>query len=94
MNHRQWEALKAATQGHAPGPWRMCWDDSQIRDGAGYCVSTNEAHNAKLAAAAPDLLAEVERLRGWLDFIGENPRGGHVTYVHAQNAVEGEEVPK
>lgn len=37
---------------------------------------------------------EVERLRGWLDFISENPRGGHVTYVHAQNALSGAEVPK
>ncbi len=47
-----------------------------------------------LTAAAPYLLAEVERLRGWLDFISENPRGGHVTYVHAQNALNGVEVPK
>jgi hypothetical protein len=84
MNHEQWEALLAATLGHTPGPWLNEYT---------FCHMAKRA-DATLAAAAPDLLAEVERLRGWLDFISENPRGGHVTYVHAQNALDGAEVPK
>jgi hypothetical protein len=97
MNHEQWEALKAATLGHTPGPWYSCPNNGDIetRDYILFvCHADRPTDNSTLAAAATDLLAEVERLRGWLDFISENPRGGHVTYVHAQNALDGAEVPK
>jgi len=97
MNHKQWEALKAATRGHTPGPWLVSDGESAdiiADDGALWFEGWVNDADIALTAAAPYLLAEVERLRGWLDFISENPRGGHVTYVHAQNALNGAEVPK
>ena len=75
MNHEQWEALKAATQGHTPGPWEVRKVNSTP---CVFCTqrATNlliegwgDRHDIHLAAAAPDLLAEVERLRGWLEYL-------------------------
>ena len=84
MNNEQFEALMATTKGHTPGPWlnEMTFHHMAKRT------------DATLAAAAPDLLAEVERLRGWIEYISDNPRGGHATYTHAQDALNGMEVPK
>ena len=81
MNHEQWEALKAETQGHTPGPWlnEMTFHHMAKRT------------DATLAAAAPDLLAEVERLRGWLEYAMSH---GVVAHSQIYGALNGAEVPK
>lgn len=99
MNHEQWEALKAATQGHTPGPWDTTEDRAVtyvIRENGtrlmweGWCVS----QDMTLAAAAPDLLAEVERLRGWLAYIRQNTPWDITTRDMSFDALNGAEVPK
>ena len=87
MNHEQWTKLQAATKGHTPGPWlnEMTFHHMAKRT------------DATIAAAAPDLLAEVERLRGWLDWM-RTAYGGDDDDVHVVNAADcalnGAEVPK
>lgn len=83
MNHEQWEALKAATQGHTPGPW--------IERGFNHVWGKYE--DATLAAAAPDLLAEVDRLRDALAEIWDNTSEFQIR-VLSGNALNGAEVPK
>ncbi|MBU8921302.1 MAG: hypothetical protein KOO63_05735 [Bacteroidales bacterium] len=69
-------------EGHTPGPWKaeMCLGRSYAIDAYSKgeiifkelaCVSgaTESVANARLIAAAPDLLAEVERLRATLQGI-------------------------
>ena len=96
MDHEQWTALQAATKGHTPGPWKhngwsppKLWPRHLIdADGA----EVNRSGYA-LAAAAPDLLAEVERLRGWIAFFQrESPTARLVLCADA--ALNGAEVPK
>jgi len=98
MNHEQWEALKGATKGHTLRRWRVEWFDME---GGGYYVivgdgGENPARQA-LAAAAPDLLAEVERLRGWVAHIRKtagrwtNPLQALET---CDDALNGAEVPE
>ena len=98
MNHEQWEALKAATQGHTPGPWDTTEDRAVtyvIRENGtrlmweGWCVS----QDMTLAAAAPNLLAEVERLRGWIAFAGRNIKDEWLQRSIAA-AINGAEVPE
>lgn len=80
MNHEQWTQLLEATKGHTPGP-RLMWE--------GWCVRQDMI----LAAAAPDLLAEVERLRGWMSFFQrESPTARLVLCADA--ALDGVEVPE
>jgi hypothetical protein len=99
MNHEQWEALKAATQGHTPGPWFMSGPypatDITTRDGFRVLIgnsTTNREANSRLAAAAAALIAEVERLRGFLECIAKN--GTPISKLIAQDALNGAEVPK
>ena len=64
-------------EGHSPGPWDLTyWDldgtwsingEGRYGDHVASIVINNEA-NARLMAAAPDLLAEVKRLRDLVDF--------------------------
>ena len=81
MDRETFEQLKAATAGHTPGRWFL---RERTADG-------------ELAAAAPALLAEVERLRGWMAHIEKN--AGHWTnplqaMETCEDALNGEEVPK
>ena len=52
----------------------------------------NPARQA-LAAAAPDLLAEVERLRGWIAFADRNIKDEWLQRIIAA-ALDGAELPK
>ena len=97
MDHEQWTALQAATKGHTPGPWKhngwsppKLWPRHLIdADGA----EVNRSGYA-LAAAAPDLLAEVERLRGWLRVIVDRVsiRSDTLTEKQIKDALNGAEV--
>lgn len=96
MNHEQWTQLQSATKGHTPGPWAVSGvrnadiiaDDSVLW----YEGWANEG-DITLTAAAPDLLAEVERLRGWIAFFQrESPTARLVLCADA--ALTGAEVPK
>ena len=52
--------------GHTPGPWNVSDEVGLVikhGDGANDFVDMENGANARLMAAAPDLLAEVERLR-------------------------------
>ena len=86
MNHEQWTKLLEATKGHTPGPW--------IERGFNHVWGKYE--DATLAAAAPDLLAEVERLRGWLRVIVDRVsiRSDTLTEKQIKDALNGAEVPK
>ena len=100
MNHEQWTALQEATRGHTPGPWEV---QNVSSTPCVFCASratniliegwggVNDIH---LAAAAPDLLAEVERLRGWLDEIESHVAYGGLASEQIQLALNGAEVPK
>ena len=66
MDKKTWEALKSATQGHTPRLLGAC--DPEGLACVVFCAGWTDADVA-LAAAAPDLLAEVERLRGWLEYL-------------------------
>lgn len=59
MDKRAWEALKARTYRHKPGPWEVWLFNNVFSDDK----------NKALAASAPDLLADVERLRAYLEHI-------------------------
>ena len=100
MNHRQLEALKAATEGHTPGPWEVRKVNSTP---CVFCTqrATNlliegwgDRHDIHLAAAAPDLLAEVERLRDLLARLREmvDPDSDLACAIDA--ALDGAEVPE
>lgn len=101
MNSGQWAELLRATKGHTPGPWEVRNVNSTP------CVfCTLRAKNLliegwggetdiHLAAAAPDLLAEVERLRGWLMCMLGFPFGGPlILQSWVNSALKGAEVPK
>jgi hypothetical protein len=101
MNHKQWEALREGTKGHTPGPWDTTEDRAVtyvIRENGtrlmweGWCVS----QDMTLAAAAPDLLSEVERLRLWIFDIqaGIGFHGEDKLYDLCQDALNGAEVPE
>jgi hypothetical protein len=83
MNREQWEALKARTDRHKPGPWEVWLFNNVFSDDK----------NKALAAAAPDLLAEVVRLRDALAEIWDNTKEFQIR-VLAGNALDGAEVPK
>ena len=84
MNHEQWEALKAATKGHTPGPW--------IERGFNHVWGKYE--DATLAAAAPDILAEVGRLRAWIEHIREKTPWDITARDMCDDALDGAEVPE
>ena len=109
MNHEQWTDMQAATNGHTPGPWGVHWRDwtenDNRLDGIGPIGHDNPCHdddswvhaipaNAYLAAAAPDLLAEVERLRGWLAYMRQNTPWDIMTRDRSFDALDGAEVPE
>ena len=102
MNHEQWTELREATKGHTPGPWEVRNVNSTP------CVfCTTRAKNlliegwggetdVHLAAAAPNLLAEVERLRGWMVWLldADDYNAAEACREMCQDALTGAEVPK
>lgn len=91
MNHEQWAALQAATSGHKGNPLGDC--DQEGLACVVFCAGWTDADVA-LAAAAPDLLAEVERLRGWMAHVYKNTPWDIATRDMCQDALNGAEVPK
>ena len=90
MNHDQWTALQAAAKGHKKNPLGDCAPEGLAC--VVFCSGWTDADVA-LAAAAPDLLAEVERLRGWMAFFQrESPTERLVLCADA--ALNGAEVPR
>lgn len=80
-------------EGHTPGPWILNADNFLVNSGANtptICevFVRNGAHvkkeDAKLIAAAPDLLAEVKMLREQLGLAV-----GEIAYMHAENSFFG-----
>jgi hypothetical protein len=103
MEKRAWDELVASTKGHAPGPWIVRgWAPSSVHEEAwelylsadhGRHERVNKAGNT-LAAAAPILFAEVERLRGWLAEIESHVVYGGLASEQIQDALKGAEVPE
>ena len=91
MNHEQWEALKAATQGRKKNLLGDC--DPEGMASIAFCAGWTDA-DVSLAAAAPDLLAEVERLRGWLAYMRQNTPWDIMTRDRSFDALDGAEVPE
>ena len=65
-------------QGHTPGPWHVCdadiavnpfivVDDANMSVADCACFSTRREANARLIAAAPDLLEALRQVMGWID---------------------------
>lgn len=57
---------------HTPGPWRVSADGNDVENvsGAGVCTmyaDETEQANARLIAAAPDLLRACERAVKWIN---------------------------
>ena len=91
MNHEQWEALQAAAKGHKQNPLGDCAPEGLAC--VVFCSGWTDADVA-LAAAAPDLLAEVERLRDLLARLREmvDPDSDLACAIDA--ALDGAEVPE
>ena len=97
MNHEQWTELLAATHGHTLRRWRVEWFD--MEGGGCYIITGDGGKNPArqaLAAAAPDLLAEVERLRGWMVWLldADDYNAAEACREMCQDALTGAEVPK
>lgn len=84
MNHEQWEALKAATHGHTQG--RLTPE--------GFRYVWGNYPDCALSAAAPDLLAEVGRLRAWIEHIREKTPWDITARDMCDDALNGAEVPE
>ena len=103
MTDEEWAAFKAKIAGHTKGPWRVregakntpedadyviCGDIWQLADINGPQYS-HQNRNAALIAAAPSLVAEVERLRGALNSIDAlDPERGAI-HGMSESAVKG-----
>ena len=98
MNHEQWTKLREATKGHTPGPWAVSdgEDSDIIADNNAIWFEGWTDADVSLTAAAPDLLAEVERLRGWLRVIVDRVsiRSDTLTEKQINAALDGAEVPE
>lgn len=100
MDKRAFDTLKKTVEGHTQGPWKhngwsppRLWPRHLIdADGA----EVNPSGYA-LAAAAPDLLEDNKRLRGWMECIQEQSNL-HVPSCFfadmAKLALDGAEVPE
>ncbi len=99
MNKRALDTLKKTVEGHTPGPWflsRNQFGDIIKRNGMPVLIGGSireRTADRQLAAAAPDLLAEVARLRGWIAFAGRNIKDEWLQRIIAA-ALDGAEVPE
>ena len=98
MNRETFERLKTATAGHTPGPWYTSNENGDIESKTRilFVGNTNEPQDSLLAAAAPELLAEVERLRGWMAWVldADEHNGPYAWREMCEDALNGAEVPK
>lgn len=82
---------------HTPGPWAVCDDyinvhapetDIAITDTNSWCAPDHDIQeaNAKLIAAAPELLAALERLLGCMSLRKGHPRFDeqHAAWMQAE----------
>ena len=90
MNHEQWTDFLTAAQGHKKNLLGDC--DPEGMASIAFCAGWTDA-DVSLAAAAHDLLAEVERLRGWIAFAGRNIKDEWLQRIIAA-ALNGAEVPE
>ncbi len=85
---------------HTPGPWEMCYDKGATRDilsrkHGGICTIRRAGRhtdatyhaNARLIAAAPDLVREVVRLRAGIEWF----LARHNQEIDGGRAITGEE---
>ena len=93
MTQREWMEFLEATGWHKERPLADC--DPEGLACIVFCAGWTDADVA-LAAAAPDLLAEVERLRGWLRVIVDRVsiRSDTLTEKQIKDALNGAEVPE
>ena len=91
MNHEQWTDFLTAAQGHKKNLLGDC--DPEGMASIAFCAGWTDA-DVSLAAAAPDLLAEVARLRGWMEEIESHVVYGGLAAEQIQDALNGAEVPK
>lgn len=56
---------------HTPGPWRTYFNGWGICDDSGHIASAESKEDARLIAAAPDLLTALKRMLQEFDFMVE-----------------------
>ena len=86
------ETKQAAVAGHTPGPWHVTYDGT-VKSASGTvadCIGIERVrmNNARLIAAAPDLLAALERAASALEYAAHLERNKKMIATLNQHATD------